>query len=136
MYSEPSTPKFSCSCSSESVMPICTWNFQSFKKFFYKNWQSTIQSHIFQVFDYAIFPCGIISLFHIKKYGCHVFFFGKSFSYEGFQADKVITIVLLVFLIRVGRFVINLFFWRNHISLLLIICSSVLQIQLVKAIGW
>ena len=78
------------SCSSERVVPICTWNFLLFKKIFIKVWKLTLQSHIFQVFDYAIFPRGVISLFYIKKYGCHMFFFGKSLSSEGFQVDKVI----------------------------------------------
>ena len=52
-------------------MPIHTWNFQPFKRFFYKNGQSTLQSHIFQVFDYALFPRGVIGFFYIKKYGSH-----------------------------------------------------------------
>ena len=64
--------------------------FDHLRSFFYKNWQSSLHSHIFQVFDYAIFPRGIIGLFYIKKYGCHMFFFSKKFSYEGFQVDKVI----------------------------------------------
>ena len=57
---------------------------------FYKIGQSTLQSHIFQVFDYAIFLRSVVGFFYIKKYGYHMFFFGKSFSYEGFQVDKVI----------------------------------------------
>ena len=105
-YSEPSTSKFdhftmlftfilnkikyrilpcgtliSCSCSSEIVVQIHTWNFLLFKKFLIK-----IGSLPFN----PIFPCGVIGLFYIKKYGCHMFFFGKSLSYEGFQADKII----------------------------------------------
>ena len=47
----------------QSVLGI----FGHLRSFFYENWQSTLQSHIFQVFDYAIFPCGVIGLFYIKK---------------------------------------------------------------------
>ena len=40
--------------------------FNRLRSFFYKDGQSTLQSHIFQVFDYAILPRGVIGLFCIK----------------------------------------------------------------------
>ena len=73
------------SSSSESFVAIHSWNFRSVK--FYKNWQSTRQSHIFQVFDHAIFPRSVIGLFYIQKYMAIMFSLGESFSYEGFQVD-------------------------------------------------
>ena len=108
-YSEPSTPKFkhftmlfifilnkvtdrmlpcgtpiSYSCSSESVVLNCTWNFQLFQKYF-----------LYSIpYFSSLWLCHVSMwcrrLFLYQEYGFHVFFFSKSICYDDFQADKVI----------------------------------------------
>ena len=85
MYSEPSTPKFKhfttlfifilnkvtdrmlpcgtpifCSCSSESIVLIRTWNFQSIKKFFFIKFGSLPFNPIF-------FKSLIMPYFHVAS---------------------------------------------------------------------